>query len=721
MVSRICLLLGVCSGWLVAPWSVSQAAPKVFRVGTAKVDITPTKFPVIVNCGFLENSAVRANSPLHARALVLDDGQRRIALVIVDSCMMPRELIDEAKMQASQDTGSPTERMLIAVTHTHTAPAAMPCLGSRVDELYSRGLPALLARAIVEANRQLRPAQVGFTRVAAWEFTHCRRWITRPDTIQLDPFGERTVRAMMHPGYENPNYVAPSGPVDPDLSLLAFRSAEGTPLAVLANFSMHYFGTSPVSADYFGLFAERLGPAIGAGDTAIPFVGIMSQGTSGDSHWMDYSKPQRSIRMSEYADGLVRVAAQALSKVVYRDWVPLDMVERKLTLQRRVPDAKRLAWAKSIVAAMGDRLPKDRQEIYAREQLELAAQPQRELKLQALRIGEVGITAIPNEVFAITGLKLKAQSPFEQTFHIALANGAEGYIPPPEQHRLGGYTTWPARTASLESEAEPKIVETLLQLLEQVSQKKRRPWSVPLGPYAQAVLQAKPVAYWRLEEASGTTARDAVRQETATFEPGFAWYLPGAQAHAEAISAIPEQPSAFTGSVINRGVHFAGGRLTAQLPNIGSTYSVELWFWNGLPLQLRSVTGYLFSRGKADAAIGDHLGLMGNAQPQSAGRLFFSTGPMHQAVCLGQTVIPLRTWNQVVLVREGRKVALYLNGQREASGESDPAPAEPTWFLGNRSDRAAGFEGKLDEWAIYDRALTADEVAAHYRLVRPQR
>jgi hypothetical protein len=56
-----------------------------------------------------------------------------------------------------------------------------------------------------------------------------------------------------------------------------------------------------------------------------------------------------------------------------------------------------------------------------------------------------------------------------------LANGAEGYIPPPEQHRLGGYTTWPARTAGLEVEAEPKIVGALLKLLEDVSGKQRRP------------------------------------------------------------------------------------------------------------------------------------------------------------------------------------------------------------------------------------------------------
>ena len=82
-------------------------------------------------------------------------------------------------------------------------------------------------------------------------------------------------------------------------------------------------------------------------------------------------------------------------------------------------------------------MPQSQAQVYAREAIYLHEEPRRELKLQAIRIGGLGITAIPNEVFAITGLKLKMQSPFETTMNIELANGSEGYIPPPEQHRLG--------------------------------------------------------------------------------------------------------------------------------------------------------------------------------------------------------------------------------------------------------------------------------------------
>ena len=134
-----------------------------------------------------------------------------------------------------------------------------------------------------------------------------------------------------------------------------------------------------------------------------------------------------------------------------------------------------LRWAKAIVGRMGNRdIPNSLPEVYAKEAIFLHDEPRRELKLQAIRIGELGIAAIPNEVFAITGLKIKAQSPFETTMNIELANGSEGYIPPPEQHALGGYTTWPARTAGLEVQAEPKIVEAVLGLLEQVAGKPRR-------------------------------------------------------------------------------------------------------------------------------------------------------------------------------------------------------------------------------------------------------
>ena len=71
-------------------------------------------------------------------------------------------------------------------------------------------------------------------------------------------------------------------------------------------------------------------------------------------------------------------------------------------------------------------------------------------------------------MFAETGLEIKRRSPLRPTFTIELANGYNGYLPTPEQHRLGGYETWPQRASYLEVDASTKIQTTLLDLLNRV-------------------------------------------------------------------------------------------------------------------------------------------------------------------------------------------------------------------------------------------------------------
>src|SRR3954453_7519702 len=58
---------------------------KVFKAGAFAIDVSPRKFPVIVNGGMTERTADKLNDPIHARCLVLDDGTTRVAMVVVDS------------------------------------------------------------------------------------------------------------------------------------------------------------------------------------------------------------------------------------------------------------------------------------------------------------------------------------------------------------------------------------------------------------------------------------------------------------------------------------------------------------------------------------------------------------------------------------------------------------------------------------------------------------
>ena len=92
------------------------------------------------------------------------------------------------------------------------------------------------------------------------------------------------------------------------------------------------------------------------------------------------------------------------------------------------------------------------------------------VRLQAFRIGELGIVSSPCETFVETGLAIKQQSPLRPTFVIELANGYNGYLPTSRQHELGGYETWRARSSYLAVDAEAKVRATLLQLLGRAAQ-----------------------------------------------------------------------------------------------------------------------------------------------------------------------------------------------------------------------------------------------------------
>ena len=709
-VSLAIVLLAAATRFVVA--SEPKATPQhgQLRAGAFTMDVTPTQYPVIVNGMFEERAADRDVDPLFARAFVLDDGATRIAIVVVDSCMMPRELLDIAKAEASKHTGIPADHMLISATHTHSARSSMGLLGSRRDPDYPAFLILRIARAIQMANDRLQPAQIGFAKCHAPNYSYCRRYIRRSDRVFKDPFGDLNVRANMHPGFLSPDAIGPSGPVDDELSLLAIQTADGKPLGVLANFSMHYVGSPMLSSDYFGRFAEHLGKRIDGSDGSTSCVVSMSQGTSGDLASMNYDAKAAQREYDSFADELATMAHDAYRRVKYEKQVPLAIKEAKLTLDRRGPNAQRLAWAKTMAEKIGDRRPQGWPEVYALEQLELAAEPQRELKLQALRIGDVAIAAIPNEVFAITGLKLKLQSPLSNTFNIELANGADGYIPPPEQHKLGGYTTWAARSAGLEVEAEPKIVATVLKLLEEATGKPRRPLPDIVGAYADAVLKSKPRAYWRLAEMTGDTAADSSGHHIdAHYDGDVAYFLPG-----------PPGRGMSADGQSSRSVHLVGGIVRAEVPNLNKNYSVEFWFWNGMPNDARLITASLCQCAFQSSTphSGDHLMIMGGKS--RPGNLKFVNGlTLEDAIFLhGETATQAKTWNHVVVVRERAIVRTYLNGLADpglaAAAPIDSRDAGNEWYFGGNKDPKSGLEGKLSDIAIYDRALPADEIANHY-------
>ena len=429
---------------------ISAQEKKAFRAGAYAQDITPVKFPVSVNGGMSDRQAKSAHDRLHARCLVLDDGTTRIAIVVCDSCMIPREVTDPAKDMAANLTRIPPRRILISATHTHTAPTVVGVFQSDPDSDYQKFLAEKIGLGIAEANQRLAPAKIGWAVGRDPDQVFNRRWKVKSDDLLATPFGGID-KVRMNPPRASKDLLEPAGPTDPDVSILSVRTADGKPLALLANYSLHYVGGLPaLSADYFGVFAEKIGSLLEADKN---FVGIMSNGTSGNINNVNFriagAKQPEGEQIRIVADSVAQAAFKAYKSIKHADWVPLAMAQKEIELGVRLPSKADVERAESILAKAAEAKKKvltTQPEIYARETVLMAKYPAKvPVILQAIRVGQLGIVANPCETFVEIGLEIKQKSPLRPTFTIELANGYNGYLPTPEHHELGGYETWRAR------------------------------------------------------------------------------------------------------------------------------------------------------------------------------------------------------------------------------------------------------------------------------------
>ena len=457
---------------LVSAPAQAESAGRL-QAGAAKVDITP-ELGVSLAGPISKNGPVTGvHDRLYARAIVLDDGSTRLAMVVSDACIIGPDVYDAAKAIVHKETGLAMDRMLMSATHTHAAPRTIHISTEPIDDRYHEFLARQIAAAVIQAEKNVAPAEVGYGSFDKPEFIRCRRFLCEAGSVGANPFGQLGERCKSVAG-QSSAVIKPAGPIDPQVSILSLRYADGKPLAVLANFSVHYCGGyqgALASADYFGHFAEALEAKLDAGPEHPPFIGIMSNGTSGNAGAVERGGQKYAAFkwMKKSGQILADESLRVVDQIQHRSDATLAIQQAELEFAVRRPDEERVAWAKAVLANPKGPHPHRWTRVYAQEALHLSKYPETTtLKLQAIRIGDVGIVGLPCEVFAETGLAIKKQSPLAATFSIELSNGYSGYLPPPEQHEIGGYETWPARSSHLEVQAEPKIRAEVLRLLREV-------------------------------------------------------------------------------------------------------------------------------------------------------------------------------------------------------------------------------------------------------------
>ncbi len=434
------------------------------KLGTASVAINP---PAGVGLAgyYHERGNEGVLDDLFAKATVFDDGQTRAALVVCDLISMPKWIVVEARKRVEERIGLPGANVMIAATHTHTAPVLfressrddLDGGGSEVSKRYSQTLPGLIADAVVAAHEQRQSVRVSVAKEQEPQLGQNRRFWMRDGSVGWNP------------GKLNPQIVRPAGPIDPEVGVFFAETLAAKPAPVLTfvNYALHpdTTGGTRLSADYPGALARTLALYKGPDMLTLFANGACGNINHIDVHWRGaQTSPQEAARLGTVLGAAVFKAYPRLQLLTNPG--PLRVRSELVSLPLPAFTPEELAAARIDARTAKDNTRDGFMKLVrAQRVLDTAAREGRplEVEMQVITLGrDVAWVAWPGEIFVELGLSVKAGSPFAHTYNVELANGAIGYIPNQSAFPEGNYEVESARVAAGAGE---KLVTSALRML----------------------------------------------------------------------------------------------------------------------------------------------------------------------------------------------------------------------------------------------------------------
>lgn len=398
--------------------------------GFAHADMTPARgAPKIGNLAF--HVGERIDGPMLARVAVLDDGVTRVVIAGLDALSV------SATVTARIRAALADAHVMVAATHTHASGALVRCGEVEADADYQDRVVAAVVAAAEDAAVRLRPAQMASARTMETTLPHNRRVVQRDGTVRT------------HGTLDEPDALWIEGPIDPGLTVLAFRDRDqGALLGCLVNFTLHptdHGNDDVFSAGWPGVLAVRL-RAFGMPET------VFLNGALGDIHPMDPARGGAMPSMDEVGTRLAARVTRLLGDLVYGDYVSLGGRSTRVELPFRAFDGR----APRGEQRFGDDALYER--MIAAVAREAASQGTQPAELQGLQIGDHLLIGVPGELFAALGLAIKEAAFPWRVIVVGLANGMVGYLPTRDAFRRGGYETTLSTVSKLAPEAGERLV-----------------------------------------------------------------------------------------------------------------------------------------------------------------------------------------------------------------------------------------------------------------------
>jgi hypothetical protein len=444
------------------------------RGGVAVVDITPP-IPFRMHGYFYERLSTGVKDPLHARAVVLQQGKEMAAFVFCDLVGIPYAETAPARKKASEATGIPVEHISVTGTHTHTGPQffmsindfwhdqAVAKLGKDPydSEAYRGVLIDKVADAIVQAKGALAPVELtaGFAREDRISFN--RRYHMKGGATRFNP------------ALQNPDIIEPAGPIDPQVGIISLSPiGSKNPSSVIISFAMHpdtTGGGTLYSADYIYGLDQRMKKTFGP-----KFTTLFGTGTCGDINNRDVHKPKEEQRMAdELGSMLGDTVVNAIEKgsLTAIKQPSLAVRSTKVPGKLQVFNEADLAKAKANMPRLAEKDFPFSDAVEACKVTDLERLKKKwgdsvPLEVQAYRLDdETAIVTLPSEIFVNLGLSIKAASPFKTTLVIELSNESVAYIPTKQAFLEGSYEVMNSR---VERGTGEQLVEAAIGLLKEL-------------------------------------------------------------------------------------------------------------------------------------------------------------------------------------------------------------------------------------------------------------
>ncbi len=440
------------SAALTAAASYGRAGGDDLRAGFAQVDITPPTGAIIT--GPAGPVSTGTDDPLRARAMVVESGGRKLAVVGVDLVKIRRDVADQAIALVTKQTGIPREGVMICPSHNHSSPL-IPAQGDApANKTYIATLAKLISDSIVQAHQALQPARLSIGRSLVYEGHVNRRLISKADGLALNTWLKKVDDLK-----EVPQVLGTEGVIDPELWLLRFDSMEGKMLGSLVNFTCHPCLHDRIkihtwSADFPGVIADHMAKAYGP-----QAVCVFTQGASGNIQPPVTWTPDWKERSAVFAKAAVEAAREA---VQVKDAVPVDYARRDVDVPRCNAEAQR----PETITRLGWRA-----EAFEGAKRTAAAMPHMlNVPVSAARIGPFAMATNAGELFVEWGISVKRRSPFPHTIVSELTNDWVGYEPTEQAFQHEGYETL-AGTNFVALEGIQKLVDTSVDLLQELWKK----------------------------------------------------------------------------------------------------------------------------------------------------------------------------------------------------------------------------------------------------------